>query len=500
MRSFGGECVRCDGFPGNSTNAAGADACSCVVGYFSNTVVNIAVLEQLWFKSNVADHPLSADYRELLASFSAKYALESPDAGVSCTPCPPNMVCAGNSNPPMAVAGLLETNNKTSVLFYTVLSVGAGSVAWWVPCPRIEDVRSQYLERHSVGLSSCFHRAEIWSPPANGIPKLHAFSFPGLLLVNTSNTSIITSIVNIDQEVYSRQIYAKSSSNPVMRLRAKTALADTFWLVQLEMDTIEVVGHFASMIALRQDDLISALHVIDQGTGVAFSTLVPLLWAYAVQSSIPSEMATPVFIIPGVVHSVITQDIAVRTINRVMQMFDLQGSAPRHIFQLSSHQLTRPTADTRAVSNPLFFVHNNICDAYYNPAQGYADCPVQFGGTLLSAYTTQKLAEIILSPHEEGLLHRSNALQDVLQIGSGGLAPSTRFLCPLNTLTESTSVYDRSGLGSVQRCRTCPDTQFWNQNKCQQCEADSDACESYSNQMRSKPCSWTEDLSCHTVA
>ena len=396
----------------------------------------------------------------------------------------------GNSNPPMPIADMLKNANRSS-LFNGVLAAGAGSDEWWVPCPAVENTLVQPLQRHSIGLSSCFRSGETWSPQRTMLTSLHLFTFPALLAVNTANTSIITSIVNIEQEVFSNNMFAVSSTVPVMRLLPDTVLNDRIWIVQLEMDVVGVVAHYADTIARTHREVLQALHAADQGTGVAFSAFMPLLWACAVQESTPDDMAAPIFMVPGVVHSILTEKIVVRTITSVMRIMRLPGARPRHVFQLTSRELTTSVSPPHALANPLFFVHNHLCDSYYNPGIGYAQCRQPFAGTLLSTYTTHELGEIKLSPLENDLLHRSNALHNLLAIGEAALTHSNEFLCPLNTRTVSAAAGQ-----SAQRCVVCENTQFWNTNQCQECETDGNACETYTSQAYTRPCSWTHDLEC----
>jgi len=462
------------------------------------------VLEQLLFKSTATGHPLSADYRDIWQVYSQKYSMSILVGGVhgasACLPCPPNLICTGNNNPPISASAVLGARNITS-LFYGVLPVGAGSERWWVPCPTVRDAptRTHQSPRHSLGLSSCFRGSTIWSAQTTGVPRLHSSSFPALIVVNATNTSLITVIVNVDQNVYYNKMHAVFSKTPVMELRGDTELGDMVWLVSMEMDTGHVVARFGEALALKQGELLQALHAIDQSTGVAFSTLLPLLWACAVRQYMPTEMGEPVFIVPGVVHSIITQNIAVRTITAVMDILDLSGPAPRHLFQLSSRQMMDSVSTEHAYANPLFFMHNNLCDSYYNSGQGYTDCRVPFGGTLLSAYTTTLLRETKLLPLEDDILASSNALQHALRIDTSVLALSMEFLCPDRMLTENLRIYNGAAAKDMQRCQACTDSQFWHDSRCQQCETSVDTCEHYSRQTRSKPCSWTQDLICEVV-
>jgi len=159
----------------------------------------------------------------------------------------------------------------------------------------------------------------------------------------------------------------------------------------------------------------------------------------------PSQPGTCAWLSPFLLcadctHSVITHSIAVRTITAVMEILDIAGPIPRHIFQLSSRQVSSATSSQSAYANPFFYIHNNLCDSYYNPDETYASCLTPFAGTLLSTYTSNQLRQIKLSPLENSLLINSNVLQQLLHIDRTILSLSATFMCPKNMLTERMDV------------------------------------------------------------
>jgi len=158
-------------------------------------------------------------------------------------------------------------------------------------------------------------------------------------------------------------MHANHRKTPVMKMLTNTEMGSATWLVSVEMDTIHVMSRFADGIALHQDEILQTLLDVDQSTGVAYSIFVPLLWACAVRTHIPTGMGELIFIVPGVAHSVITQDIAVRGISAIMEILGIDGPAPRHVFQLSSRQMTESLSSQDTFVNPLFFAHNNLCDS-----------------------------------------------------------------------------------------------------------------------------------------
>jgi hypothetical protein len=349
---------------------------------------------------------------------------------------------------------------------------------------------------HEKPMSSCFRMARKWTAQATSVTPLYSFAFPSLLIVRPSNTSIITAVVNIEQQVFEENIFADPLRTPVVQNRQQTGLGGNFWLVTMEMDIVGVYAHFAEKLASRQDQLVVALLSIDQSTGAAFSTLIPLLWACAVKNRTLPEQAEPVFIIPGVVQSVVTQNITVRAITEIMRILEIAGPAPTHVFQLASRQVLNTVSLLHASKMPLLFVHNDLCDSFFNPGQSYENCPTRFAETLLSSYSTQHGAETQLTQREILVLAASTDLQYNLGIDSTLLSQSPDTLCPFNTFVPHTAVKQANGLTLTSDCAVCADAQFWDQNTCQDCESAVDACENYSPRTRSKPCSWTHDLLC----
>jgi len=352
-----------------------------------------------------------------------------------------------------------------------------------------------YSRGHSIGLSSCFHVAERWTAQESLFAnKLFAFSFPAILMVDSSNTSIITGIVNMEQKIYSKHIFANIHKTPTMEFVHKTPAEGT-WFVMMEMDMTEVMPLFADILSQKQEQILQTLDAIDQATGAAFSTLLPLLWALACTNNTDASLAIPVFVVPGIVQNSLTEKIVVRAVTLIMQILDVRGSPPQHVFQLNSHQVLSSISKVHSTSAPLLFVHNNICDSDNNPDEDYETCRRKFAGTLVSSYTISATTQIRLLPGEFLQLERSKTLHQKLLIGSQKLTSTRNFLCPLNTLTAA----DTSSLTSVstpQPCSVCQDNEFWNQNECSPCDVALDGCEKFAANTRSKPCSWTRDLTC----
>jgi len=453
------------------------------------------------YQSNVGDHPLSSDYRRMLLIYLLKFDIDAMaqdsdivDEARLCIPCPPNLVCMGNANPPVAIDRIGFGKTKNNTLMYGILPVAASSTQWWVECPNTQNKRA-YSRGHSIGLSSCFHVAERWTAQESRLSnKLFSFSFPALLMVESSNTSIITGILNLEQQIYSKHIFANIHKTPTMEF-IHTTPAEGNWFVMMEMDMTEVLPLFTDILSQKQEQILLTLDAIDQETGAAFSTLLPLLWAIACTNHTDVSLAVPVFVVPGIVQNSVTEKIVVRAVTQIMQILDVRGEPPQHVFQLNSQQVLSSVSKAHTTSRPLLFVHNNICDADNNPDEDYESCRKKFPGTLVSSYTISATTEIRLLPGEFLQLERSKTLHQKLAIGSQKLTSTRNLLCPLNTLTAA----DTSSLTSVstpQPCSVCQDDEFWNLNECSPCDVALDGCEKFAANTRSKPCSWTRDLTC----
>ena len=296
-----------------------------------------------------------------------------------CIPCPPNLVCMGNANPPVAIDRIGFGNTKNNTLMYGILPVAAPSTQWWVECPNTQNKRA-YSRGHSIGLSSCFHVAERWTAQESRLSnKLFSFSFPAILMVESSNTSIITGIVNLEQQIYSKHIFANIHKTPTMEF-IHTTPAEGTWFVMMEMDMTEVLPLFTDILSQKQEQILMTLDAIDQETGAAFSTLLPLLWAIACTNHTDASLAVPVFVVPGIVQNSVTEKIVVRAVTQIMQILDVRGSPPQHVFQLNSQQVLLSVSKAHTTSRPLLFVHNNICDADNNPDEDYETCRKKFPG------------------------------------------------------------------------------------------------------------------------
>jgi hypothetical protein len=524
--------MRCEGFPGNTTNYAGALVCACAPGFFENSTAN----KQMLFTSNskmaVADHPLSPELRTVAKMYTKLYsksvlvsnagppgaAEASYGAGVApavaCLLCPPNFYCLGASNPPtQPVVQNFPNNTHAKSLQYGVLAVGATSERWWVACPDTGQA-VVFSRGHSLYISSCFRVVQRLTPAQTQLDKLLSFTFPCILFVRAMNTSILTSIINQDKDVFNQQIFAVYSQAPSIKRVLDTTDADSGvvqasggkvreyagFFVTLEMDVIAVTQRFSPDLAQNANLLLEQLAIIDQDTGAAYSAVTPLLWSCAVAQETPVALGIPIMVIPGIVKNVITERIVAKAITVIITTLGLECERPKYIFQLDSTQIV-DTYSLFTARNTLHFVHGNMCDASYMDSasprqQSQYDCTLKFSGTLISSYTVAHSDQIPLTPVENNDLLSTNALHQSLDIGITTLRPSNTMTCPPNTFTKFTGALQ--SVNNVRDCFTCVDAEYYDAAKrsCQPCDTGRSTCEKISPVMISDPCSWTTTLYC----
>jgi len=99
-----------------------------------------------------------------------------------------------------------------------------------------------------------------------------------------------------------------------------------------------------------------------------------------------------------------------------------------------------------------------------------------------------------MSLTEHKMLAASNSMQHNLRMHVDMLSLSSDFMCPQNMLMQRVRLNKGVTALVFRSCQLCTDWQFWNVNRCQECDTNADACEMYSTQTHSKPCSWTRDL------
>jgi len=519
-------CVRCDDFPANTTNTAGALVCTCAPGFFENTQINQAVLQSLLQKVTSADHPLSPELRTMLRSYDARFHdlisghdyntedsasstptwVQSPRGSrVRCVVCPPNFYCLGASNPPTATTQRHNGTSQQNALLYGILPVGASGPHWWVPCPDTGNPEHLVLSRgNSISLASCFTVAQRWSTHVTMLQGLKTFAFPCLLYIHsgTANTLLLTSIINQVQLVYRQQIFAVYEKRPVIQQVDKQARYAGYF-VTIDIDMISVVNMHTTELSQKAQILMERLTRLDQGTGAAYSTLLPLLWACSVSQHIVPDLAQPIMIIPGIVRNTVTERIVARTVTVVMSVLELGCPRPKYIFQLDSVQIM--SSDSLQVhQHVLHYVHNHICagfsvDQTQTVQQYQYDCEVKFTGTLLSSYNPRQNVQIPLSQLEQIDFAHTEALHTQLNIGRLRLQRTNLMPCPPNLFTKfSGGAYDNVVASVDADCFVCQDAQFFDilLRTCMPCDIGLSTCEEILPGTVSSPCSWTSDLHC----
>jgi len=333
---------------------------------------------------------------------------------------------------------------------------------------------------------------------------LKTFVFPSLLYIHTgmANTLLLTSIINQEQSVYRQQIFAVYEKRPVIQ-RADKEARYAGYFVTIDIDMISVVNLRITELSHKAHSLIERLTRLDQGTGAAFSTLLPLLWACTVSQHIEPDLAQPIMMVPGIVRNSVTERIVARTVTVVMSVLELECPRPKYISQLDNAQIM--SSDSLQVhQHVLHYVHNHICagfsvDQTQTVQQYQYECEVKFTGTLVSSYNPRQNVQIPLSQLELVDFAHTQALHTQLDIGGLRLQRTNLMPCPPNLFTKfSGGAYDNIMASVDADCFVCRDAQFFDilLRTCMPCEVGLSTCEDILPDTVSSPCSWTSDLHC----
>jgi len=319
-----------------------------------------------------------------------------------------------------------------------------------------------------------------------------------------ANTVLLTSIINQDQTVFRQQIFAVYEKRPSIQKVSTTEDTDyQGYFVTVEIDVVAVATVFMPLLSQYAHLLMERLAAVDQGTGAAFSTLVPLLWACAVSQNTPRALAVPVVVIPGIVQNTITERIVARAISIITTTLNLDCPRPTHIFQLHTTQLM--SSDSLQVTgNEFSYIHNNVCTDFPAGIQvsqeqyAYA-CDSKFQGSLVSSYTVPGIVQTPLSLLEQKDMPLTSALHLAVGLGRDRLRRTNAMPCPPNMYTQFAGGSFDDVLASVEAdCFVCRDGYFFDISlrSCAPCDTGRATCEETLAGAHSSPCSWTSNLYC----
>ena len=470
-------CVSC---PHSPASISIENTCVCAPGFFNNSRINRLIFQNQSKLEILSQHPLSSDYRQTMQLYKDIYQqFLSLDTEVEnrCIPCPPTASCVGNNQIIQYVQSVLSR--------YIPMSCAVSdSELWSLPCP-VDNAANMYLRATSIGMSSCFSSGQTFTPyQEDSSFILSTYTFPVLLVAKLyDNTSdFIYSLVSRNSTFYNNVIFANSMIAPTIKsVHDNNVLGDSY-IFLVSMNRVQVSVEFSYKMYKQQYRLHAELAPIDYGTGIAYNSIIPILWACSVSEKLMNPAIRAVFVVDGIVDNTFVRKIIEKTISIVMRVFEIQVSRPEYIFQASSAQFYLG-------SNDLQYIHRNLCDGF----QGNNDfaCLAKIKGSFISTYKIHQITQSIHLHHAETLVKTDFNLELSQFIGLNHLQirPTKKYICPFATVQQ----VDMSTETSIT-CFICGSSKFFRNGICMPCiPISSMLC---SRPFLIKSCSWLDNNKC----
>jgi len=297
---------------------------------------------------------------------------------------------------------------------------------------------------------------------------------------NTSD--FIYSLVSRNSTFYNNVIFANSMIAPTIKsVHDNNVLGDSY-IFLVSMNRVQVSVEFSYKMYKQQYRLHAELAPIDYGTGIAYNSIIPILWACSVSEKLMNPAIRAVFVVDGIVDNTFVRKIIEKTISIVMRVFEIQVSRPEYIFQASSAQFYLG-------SNDLQYIHRNLCDGF----QGNNDfaCLAKIKGSFISTYKIHQITQSIHLHHAETLVKTDFNLELSQFIGLNHLQirPTKKYICPFATVQQ----VDMSTETSIT-CFICGSSKFFRNGICMPCiPISSMLC---SRPFLIKSCSWLDNNKC----
>jgi len=356
------------------------------------------------------------------------------------------------------------------------------------PCPYDPHERPFRRTTHGLGVSSCFYKAASVSAYESSVLKISHYTFPGVLVVRIrdSAASTISSIMSVNATYYTEEISANYRVPPSMLYVQNNAILPSSYLFVVDMNTIQVGVRHSFAMHRKQHVLHEALLEIDMGTGVAFSSLIPILWALSIRSGV-----LPIFIVPGVVENVLLRSIVERTISIVMTVMQITGPRPLYIFVAETGQFSKSNELHELVEQKLVYIHRNLCSGVYqdNSELDYT-CADKVQSSYLSTFQSGTVQRGVFLRGEESLVPSPLVaeVRALLGLGVKPLVEERGQVCP-QKMVQKTEDGRRNTM-----CYVCDAAQFFQNGICVRCTlVGSSVCPP---PFVVKTCAWTHNSKC----
>lgn len=455
------------------------DKSSCRAGF----VPRNNIPSSYWSGAHFADHPLSSDYAMTRLQYDA-YLSTAENTPASCVLCPPSFACNNDT-----------IHLCTKIGHYMAVGMGAEKCTMaLLPCPHGVH-RVQHSSVVNVGVSSCFSDASLWESPNR--PDFFLFlkktASAALMMFeqNDFNTSNVwKALVNSRNKelfhemshTYSGQEVFAWSQNAASAGIATINVPDTWFQFYRKVSSRH-----------RRDRLFSKLKELDSGTGVAFQTLLPTIWALALQEK--NLAVEPVVVLQAVVRTALTRSIAYAAKNAIAYEWNrCQPSFTKPplvvLFTITSHDITGFLSYfSKSLQHSVVYSAPPSC-------VGATDCNVDNSEYLFSSFATQSQVIQIDDDHMD-MSRREQTIQDKLLL-RGLFSAGTG---PCITGTVRTDIIART---DVNRCKVCHakdyEKTFYNYGTCSPCHVlHEDECSVLSASSQKFSCSFTRDAMCYSL-
>ena len=486
------ECVNCQEFPAKIANAN--NQCECAPGFFQNIEANCVFFHQNTRSRISGTHPLSPDLRETMRIYSETYgkdlSMDSARNASQCLPCPPGASCRGSSH-------LLEYRThygaSTAATYVSLTGVLSNQSLWTAPCPYDRHEKQFRRTQTGLGISSCFYKAEALSTYESSVVKISHYTFPAVLVVSIgdNSASTISSIMSTNKTYYTDEIVANYRVPPSMLYVNNNAVLPSSYIFVLDINTIQVAIRHSFAMNQKQYVLHEALRQIDMGSGVAFGSLTPILWALLISQRHEGSGVSAVFIVPGVVENILVRTIVERTITVVMTVLQITGPRPLYVFAVSTHQFFESRGLHELVEQKLMYLHRNLCSGFYqdNSESDYT-CVNKVESSYLSTFEADTVQNAVFLRGAENLVSSPfvTEVRALIGLGVKKLAQESGQICPQKMVQKT-----EDGLHNTM-CYVCDATHFFRNGICVRCNLVSDSV--CPLPFLVKTCAWTHNSKC----
>jgi len=297
--------------------------------------------------------------------------------------------------------------------------------------------------------------------------------------------------MSTNKTYYTDEIAANYRVPPSMLYVNNNAVLPSSYIFVLDINTIQVAIRHSFAMNQKQYVLHEALRQIDMGSGVAFGSLTPILWALLISQRHEDSGVSAVFIVPGVVENILVRTIVERTITVVMTVLQITGPRPLYVFAVSTHQFFESRGLHELVEQKLMYLHRNLCSGFYqdNSESDYT-CVNKVESSYLSTFEADTVQNAVFLRGAENLVSSPfvSEVRALIGLGVKKIAQESGQICPQKMVQKT-----EDGLRNTM-CYVCDATHFFRNGICVRCNLVSDSV--CPLPFLVKTCAWTHNSKC----